>query len=266
MNLLKDEIEKCKREWQDTNAGVGKSKYIRRGEIKEYCSPKPLETQDISITKQENEPNQDRITDTSELTQKDNLLLDQKVPKIDTLNKIYQIPSIQTDPITIELYRSDPSKAASLVLLYLKRLLVEWYNFLENRSKDQKNTIQGKIATNIHREACEYIKPLFQRLKHETISKDVLKHIVQICHYMQLCEYIQANDVYLQLAIGNAPWPIGVTMVGIHERSAREKISSNQVAHVLNDESQRKWIQSLKRIMTFCQIKYPPNGPSKAMG
>lgn len=31
------------------------------------------------------------------------------------------------------------------------------------------------------------------------------------------------------MAIGNAPWPMGVTMVGIHERSAREKIFTNQV-------------------------------------
>lgn len=33
----------------------------------------------------------------------------------------------------------------------------------------------------------------------------------------------------------------------IHERSAREKISIDQVAHVLNDEVSRKYIQSLKR-------------------
>lgn len=44
----------------------------------------------------------------------------------------------------------------------------------------------------------------------------------------------------------------------IHERSAREKISSSQVAHVLNDEASRKWIQSVKRLMTFAQTKYPP--------
>lgn len=45
------------------------------------------------------------------------------------------------------------------------------------------------------------------------------------------------------MAIGNAPWPIGVTMVGIHARTGREKISSRYVAHVLNDETQRKYIQ-----------------------
>lgn len=53
----------------------------------------------------------------------------------------------------------------------------------------------------------------------------------------------QANDAYLEMAIGNAPWPIGVTMVGIHARTGREKISSRYVAHVLNDETQRKYIQ-----------------------
>lgn len=66
---------------------------------------------------------------------------------------------------------------------------------------------------------------------------------------MQMREYLRANDAYLRLSIGNAPWPIGVTMVGIHERSGREKIFSNNVAHVLNDETSRKYIQSLKRLV-----------------
>ena len=53
----------------------------------------------------------------------------------------------------------------------------------------------------------------------------------------------EANDAYLEMAIGNAPWPIGVTMVGIHARTGREKIFARNVAHVLNDETQRKYIQ-----------------------
>lgn len=59
--------------------------------------------------------------------------------------------------------------------------------------------------------------------------------------------YLYANDFYLRLAIGNAAWPIGVTSVGIHERSAREKISHvmNQSgqAHIMNDEATRKYLQ-----------------------
>ena len=41
------------------------------------------------------------------------------------------------------------------------------------------------------------------------------------------------------------------TNYSIHERSAREKISADQVAHVLNDEVSRKYIQSLKRCVAF---------------
>ncbi|OMH81979.1 Pre-mRNA-splicing factor 18 [Zancudomyces culisetae] len=84
--------------------------------------------------------------------------------------------------------------------------------------------------------------------------------------YMHQREYIKANDCYLRLAIGNAPWPIGVTMVGIHERSARENINASKVAHVLNDETQRKWIQSIKRLITFAQTKYPPDDLAKKVG
>ena len=32
------------------------------------------------------------------------------------------------------------------------------------------------------------------------------------------------------MAIGNAPWPIGATMVGIHARPGRERIASKHVA------------------------------------
>ena len=76
---------------------------------------------------------------------------------------------------------------------------------------------------------------------------------------------LQANDTYLQMAIGNAAWPIGVTMVGIHARTGREKIFSKHVAHVMNDETQRKFIQGLKRLMTKCQEFYPTD-PSAQRG
>ena len=53
--------------------------------------------------------------------------------------------------------------------------------------------------------------------------------------------------------------------VGIHERAAREKIFSQDVAHVLNDETQRKYIQSVKRLMTYAQNKYPPDSFTQAL-
>ncbi|CAM6013249.1 unnamed protein product [Sphagnum balticum] len=71
-------------------------------------------------------------------------------------------------------------------------------------------------------------------------------------------------DQYIKLAIGNAPWPIGVTMVGIHEHSAYEKIYTNGVACIMNDETARKYLQPIKRLMTLCQWWYP-SMPSKSV-
>lgn len=149
---------------------------------------------------------------------------------------------------------------------------------------------------------------------------DILPSLVEIIQRMTEREYIKANDAYLRMAIGNAAWPIGwlavarggfagtsrllqlsmtrsnpqitgVTNVGIHSRTGREKIFAQHIAHVLNDENQRKYIQvrhrahplaalrphnqhqhpnqntlpqALKRIMTYAQNKFQTD-PSKCL-
>ena len=77
-------------------------------------------------------------------------------------------------------------------------------------------------------------------------------------------DYILANEKYMEMAIGNAPWPIGVTNAGIHARPGRERIYSKNVGHVLNDEKQRRYIQGLKRLMTKCQ-QFFPTDPSRSV-
>ncbi|XP_071393778.1 pre-mRNA-splicing factor 18 isoform X4 [Centroberyx affinis] len=122
----------------------------------------------------------------------------------------------------------------------LRFLLGVWAKDLNSREDHVKRSVQGKLASATHSQTESYLKPLFRKLRKK------------------------ANDAYLQMAIGNAPWPIGVTMVGIHARTGREKIFSKHVAHVLNDETQRKYIQGLKRLMTICQ-KHFSTDPSKCV-
>lgn len=47
----------------------------------------------------------------------------------------------------------------------------------------------------------------------QQVPGDVVPMIKQIVDCIARREYLAANDVYLRLAIGNAPWPMGVTMV-----------------------------------------------------
>jgi len=50
--------------------------------------------------------------------------------------------------------------------------------------------------------------------------------------------------------------------VGIHERTGREKISNKNVAHVMNNELQRKYLTSVKRLMNYAQRRRPDVPPS----
>lgn len=81
----------------------------------------------------------------------------------------------------------------------------------------------------------------------QELDANVVRLLAEMIHSMQLRSYQKANDAYLRLSIGNAAWPIGVTSVGIHGRNARDRIGEDSVAHVLNDEVSRKYIQAVKR-------------------
>jgi len=151
------------------------------------------------------------------------------------------------------------------ILVYFRGLLKLWESDLDERTEAQKRTAQGKVATATYRQTVRNLRPLFKLLIRKRCLPDILHPLYQIVQNLKKKEYVSANGDYLKLAIGNAAWPMGVTMVGIHARSAREKIFSNQVAHILNDETQRKYIQAVKRLMTYAQKKYP-NDPSKNIG
>ncbi|PLW34940.1 hypothetical protein PCANC_19075 [Puccinia coronata f. sp. avenae] len=161
--------------------------------------------------------------------------------------------------VDLNLIKTDPRKIYPQIYFALKRVLKEWEQSMAERPDHIRRSAQGKLVAATQKQSAEYLKPLFKSLRKRELAPDVLQAVAEIVHHMQTREYIRANDAYLRLSIGNAPWPIGVTMVGIHERSGREKIFSNNVAHVLNDEVSRKYIQSLKRILTFAQTKRPPD-------
>ena len=55
--------------------------------------------------------------------------------------------------------------------------------------------------------------------------------------------------MYIEMAVYNAPWPIGVSNAGIHAQLARENIFSKNVDPVLIYETQRNYIQGLKRLI-----------------
>lgn len=96
--------------------------------------------------------------------------------------------------------------------------------------------------------------PVLVKLRRATLPKDLVISLASVLYHLQQPNQNNlAIESYMKLSIGNVAWPIGVTSVGIHARSAHSKIqgSDGQVANVMLDETTRLWITSIKRLISF---------------
>jgi pre-mRNA-splicing factor 18 len=93
-----------------------------------------------------------------------------------------------------------------VVLNYFKFILKKWGHGLNERELDEKKNIQGKIETALHSQTCAYMKPLFRKLKTNTLQDDILESLINVVNCVLKRNYIRANEFFLEMAIGNAPW------------------------------------------------------------
>ena len=123
-------------------------------------------------------------------------------------------------------------------------------------------------ATNGFRQTERAFAVLYERLESGAVHPEIRSCLALIVEALQQRNYQRANEVYLQLSIGNQAWPIGVTSIGIHDRTAREKLSyySNEKsqAHIMNDEATRKYLHGLSRLIKAVQ-GLRPTDPSRSV-
>lgn len=142
---------------------------------------------------------------------------------------------------------------------YFTMVLIEWNGALAGRDEVTKQSSAGQSASAALHQAQTNMVPLFRRLEQNNLEDSILGPVTEIVRSCQNRQYVAANDAYLRLSIGKAAWPIGVTMVGIHERSARERLNAHEkdTAHIMADEGTRKWLQSIKRCLSYAQTRWP---------
>lgn len=151
---------------------------------------------------------------------------------------------------------------------YVKRWCEEWQEDMEAMPEDYFRTAAGNVAMTTYKQTTNFLQPMLRQLRNRTLLPDLTQGMWTMVQFMKQRNYLAAYDEYMRIAIGNAPWPIGVTSVGIHERSAREKISHvmnvQGTAHIMTDEATRRYLQAMKRLMTFVQRAYPTD-PSRSV-
>lgn len=155
------------------------------------------------------------------------------------------------------------AKDCEIMSKFLRFILESWGKRLNSRPIEEKTSQDGKNISARYTSTRANLKPLFRLLKKNSISSDILRQLKLIAKDLVERNYREAQSHYIEMSVGNAAWPMGVTMVGIHARTGREKISQNNIAHALNDETQRKYIQGIKRLITQFTEMFPTD-PSRS--
>lgn len=159
----------------------------------------------------------------------------------------------------------NPNRDCEIIRRFFSYILTRWGKALNARDEVTKRSAEGKLAATMHKQTMDHLRPLLTSLEQHNVNADIREHLIKICRLIIIDrDYIRANNAYMEMAIGNAPWPVGVTRSGLHQRPGSAKAYVSNIAHVLNDETQRKYIQAFKRIMTRCQ-RYFPTDPSKCV-
>lgn len=149
------------------------------------------------------------------------------------------------------------------VVVWLRDSLQKWEKWIIERGKDGNESMEYKAEKANFRQSKQYLRPLRRALRDQAVSPDVVTTIAFIVDYCQQSKYKEAKEAYMRLAIGNTAWPLGLEKFTFHDRKNRTDIGAGKVAHILNDETTRKYIQMLKRLVTFYEA-YCPTNPSQA--
>jgi pre-mRNA-splicing factor 18 len=249
--------------------------------------PETLEAEDTgaAVKKEEDIPDDELITKLRDLNEPARLFdeshaarlwryLELTKPKISYTDTIIPTTLILVEekdmkiPATTPPPGSDRDYLLRQLASYFTLVLTEWRNSLAARPAEVQESGSGKQAFAAMLESKQNLTPLFRLFESGEMTPEMLDAVVSIVRAAQARLYVDANNRYLELSIGKAAWPIGVVSVGIHERASRSRIGeeSKHVAHIMGDEVARRWLQGIKRCITFAQTRWPPDDQMQLMG
>lgn len=162
----------------------------------------------------------------------------------------------EQDPEAVEAqHRLDD--AIISVTSWLRSTLRAWEKSLTERAAAQEKLQNFKVEKAQYRQSKQYLKPLRRSLRDSEIAPDIVFNLAAVSDHCEKRQYKLAEEAYMRLAIGNSAWPMGVTMVTFHDRASRHLIGEGAHAHVLDDETTRRYVQMVKRLLTFAQRYWP---------
>lgn len=148
--------------------------------------------------------------------------------------------------------RISEAKVYRRLCLQIRKFLKVSLNAWVSGANDQSS------LANLQETKRDLVKLLY-KLRSGKLRPNMVITLATIVHDIQLEQFTKANESYMKLSIGNVAWPIGVRDVGIHARSADQKITGDNketVANIMQNEHTRRWIIAVKRLISWWEKRH----------
>jgi pre-mRNA-splicing factor 18 len=134
------------------------------------------------------------------------------------------------------------------VLRWISTVLLRWREEISSQARASPSPKESTVSARLLEQTLEALQPLLRALASQQIEKGLRNELEMIAKCASQHRFADANKAYLQLSIGNKPWPIGVGHVFIQERASMDRIATSE--HLMNNQTVRGYVQSIKRLLT----------------
>jgi pre-mRNA-splicing factor 18 len=143
----------------------------------------------------------------------------------------------------------DVDQQSAEIVRWLRFVLETWLAFIKRDTVKLGEEIKS-VSGDMHmfKQTLDALKTLLELIKSGGLDSNIKAALCDIALLAVRGAYPQANAQFLKLSIGNKPWPIGVGNCFIQERASMDRIATSK--HLLNDETTRRFIQAIKRLLT----------------
>ena len=148
-----------------------------------------------------------------------------------------------------------------VLLSWIHDVFKQWSSLLNPLSSMVESKPSKDEIETLFRRTAGALEPLLVAYKSGLLDDTLCSELLNIATSAKKRRYRDANHAYLQLSIGKKAWPIGVGHVFIQERASMDKIATS--SHIMNNETVRGYIQSVKRLLTKSAEFWPPSDPGQ---
>lgn len=99
----------------------------------------------------------------------------------------------------------------------------------------------------------EDIRYLLFYLREYKLNEQILQNFWEAAHLHQMRKFDSAEKKYMVIGMGDKLWSLGLSELGVYERTGKSRVFFSYILHHLNNKVQRVYIWAFKRLLTQSQ-------------